>query len=226
MAYQIVEKLLPKGGKAANSNRPGTPLSPEGVVVHETATPNATAENEYRYFSTGYRGASAHYFVDDKVILRVIPENEMAWHAGPTANKKFLSVELCHFKDETRFQETWKRAVWLVADMCRRYGWDPKKAVVSHAWVSRTWKETNHTDPEGYFAAHGRSMEQFVSEVVNLLKGGTEMPSVPAWKEQVVSDALKEGLITQYHNPNEPADKAFVLAVILNLLKRLEGRKS
>lgn len=222
--YQITEKLLRKGGRKENSNRPGTPLRPVGVIIHETGTPNATAENEYRYFSTGYRGASAHYFIDDKVILRVIPENEVAWHAGPTANRMFLSMELCHFDDEARFQEVWKRAVWLAADMCRRYAWDPDASVHSHAWVSRTWKETNHLDPEAYFAAHGKSMEQFVAEVKNLLKGAGSV-AVPLWKEQVVSKALDAGLITQYHNPNEPADKAFVLAVVLNLLKKLEGEK-
>lgn len=218
--YQIIEKLLPKGGKSANSNRPGMPLNPIGVVIHETATPNATAEAEYRYFSSGYRGASAHYFVDYQSIIRTIPENEIAWHAGKTANQKFLSIEMCHFNDEARFKETWNRTVWLVADMCRRYGWNPDNAIRSHAWVSRTWRETDHLDPENYFAAHGRSMEQFIADVKNLLKGADNV-SVPAWKAQVVNDALKAGLITQYHNPNETADKAFVLAVMLNLMKKL-----
>lgn len=53
---------------------------------------------------------------------------------------------------------------------------------------------------------------------------GVDNMAIPAWKAQVVNDAQKVGLITQYHNPNEPADKAFVLAVALNLMKKLGGK--
>ena len=42
-----------------------------------------------------------------------------------------------------------------------------------------------------------------------------------SWKEQLVEQAQQEGLITQYHNPDDPASKWFVLAVALNLLKKL-----
>ena len=41
------------------------------------------------------------------------------------------------------------------------------------------------------------------------------------WKEQLVKQARQEGLITEYHNPDEAASKWFVLAVALNLLKKL-----
>lgn len=168
MGYQIIERLLPLGKL---TNRPGKPFSPIGVIIHETATPGAIAEDECRYFSSGYRGASAHYFIDDKTILRVIPENEVAWHAGPTANRQYLSIELCHFKEPARFEEVWKRGVWLAADMCRRYGWNPDMAIHSHAWVSRTYHETDHTDPEAYFAAHGKNMELFIDDVKKEMAG-------------------------------------------------------
>ena len=45
--------------KLIQNNRSGSRLNPKGVVVHETATPGATAEREYQYFNGGDRGASA-----------------------------------------------------------------------------------------------------------------------------------------------------------------------
>lgn len=42
------------------------------------------------------------------------------------------------------------------------------------------------------------------------------------WKTDIMNNALMEGLITTDHQPDEPVSKWFVLAVALNLLKRLE----
>lgn len=161
MAYSISEQLL-------SYNRPGEPLKPEGVVVHSTANPGATAQAEYSYFNSGYRAASAHYVVDWVQIIRLIPENEVAWHAGPTANHRFLSVEMCEpfGLDADRFDETWKRAVWLVADMCVRYGWTMAN-VLSHKEVSERWRETDHTDPIPYFSRYNREWGEFLMAVNN-----------------------------------------------------------
>lgn len=56
-------------------------------------------------------------------------------------------------------------------------------------------------------------------------KGGTSVAeTVPAWKTQVVKDAEELGLIAKgEHKATEAADKAFVLAVAVNLKKVLEG---
>lgn len=43
------------------------------------------------------------------------------------------------------------------------------------------------------------------------------------WKEQIITEAMEAGLITERHKPDEMATKWFVLAVALNLLKALKG---
>jgi hypothetical protein len=134
-------------------------------MIHETATPGATAANEAAYFHGGDRDASAHYFVDDTQIIQLIPEVEQAQHAGPTANAKYISIELCHFTDQTRFEQTWARGVWLAATICKRYGWTAGPNVFSHKWAAEKWKETDHTDPYGYFTAHGHTFQQFCNSV-------------------------------------------------------------
>ena len=165
--YPITQDFLPAG-----LNHSGNLLTPAGLTIHETATPGATAENERDYFHSGDRQASAHYFVDHDSIVQILPEALRAWHAGPTANTRFLSIEMCHFTDEVKFREVWARTVWLAADICLRYGFNPGNLdqLNTHDWVSVTWFETDHTDPLGYFAAHGKSWADFVHDVKLLME--------------------------------------------------------
>ncbi len=174
--YPIEEQLL-------SYNRPGTSLQPEGYVIHATDTSGATAQNEHDYFNSGDRQASAHYFVDWTTIIRTIPENEMAWHAGPTANRKYLSVEMCEPAgyDAVKFLEVWQRTVWLVAAACVRHGWVVREHVFSHADISNMYHETNHTDPIGYLSAYGRAWNDLLTAIaqeVEILAGGKKMKNL------------------------------------------------
>ena len=153
--YPISEQLI-------KFNRSHQTLSPQGFVIHSTATPGATAQNEHDYFNSGDRQASSHYFVDATSIIRCIPESERAWHAGATANSKFLSVEMC---EVSPFAEVWNRTVWLVADACVRYGWATGPNVYSHRGISAMYGETNHTDPIQFLANNGKTWEQLLSAI-------------------------------------------------------------
>lgn len=128
MGYSIKEKLITKNPKT----RPGTKISVKGVVIHWTANTGkgADSENHYTYFNRGLVYASAHYFVDKDQILRIIPENEMAYHVGATSyktkkygsypNNAMIGVEMC-VNSDGNFKETYKKAVWLVADILKRH---------------------------------------------------------------------------------------------------------
>lgn len=191
--YPIIQKLLPIG-----LNRPGTPLKARGVAIHETATPGATADAEARYFSSGNRRASAHYFVDPDSIVQLIPEDEVAWHAGRTANARYIAIELCHFDQPELFQRIWRRGVWLCANICRRHGFNPDADVVSHAWISATWHETDHTDPLEYFAAHGKTFQDFINdgkgELGTMPTPTPSEPQVAPNKSVLYTVALIDGL--------------------------------
>jgi len=169
--YEISEQLI-------KYNRSCQSLSPQGFVIHATDTPNATAQNEHDYFNSGDRQASAHYFVDSSNIIRTIPENEVAWHAGSTANHKFLSVEMC---ETDPFDEVWSRTVWLVADACIRYNWTTGPNVYSHRGISAMYHETDHTDPIQYLADHGKTWGQLlaaIDEEIVTLKKPVVVPTV------------------------------------------------
>lgn len=168
--------------KLIQNNRSGSRLNPKGVVVHETATPGATAEREYQYFNGGDRGASAHAFVDWEDVVQTIPYDEVAWHAGPTANSRYIGIELCRpsSHEPDKFERVWNNAVSLFADLFREHGFGEVTVdnLLSHAEVSSRWRESDHTDPVGYFAEYGKTVNEFRDEVQKELNGGAEVAAI------------------------------------------------
>ena len=50
--------------------------------------------------------------------------------------------------------------------------------LLSRAEVSARWRETNHTDPVGYFAEYGKTVNEFRDEVQKELDGGAEVAAI------------------------------------------------
>ena len=74
----------------------------EYLVIHYTAAPGDTAENNGKYFAREKTGASAHYFVDEKQVVRSVPEEYVAWHCGANRylhpkcrNQNSIGIEIC-----------------------------------------------------------------------------------------------------------------------------------
>lgn len=67
----------------------------------------STAKNNADYFYSKYRGASAHFFVDETSIWQVVEENDISWAVGNDTykhkycrNSNSISIEMCCKKDE------------------------------------------------------------------------------------------------------------------------------
>lgn len=138
---------------------------PEGVVVHETATPGATARNEVTYFnrewSTMY--SYVHAFVDNNEIINIHNTDYGVWGAGPTANSKYIQIELCEVSTTDQFARSISNDAYYIASKLIQYNlpFTAGTTVLSHHDVSLRYGDTNHTDPDGYFAKWGYSMDQF-----------------------------------------------------------------
>lgn len=218
MSYDIIENLLPE----TDSDRPGVPLNPTGWVIHSTACKGATDENIRDYFANHNADASCHYVVDWDSITRVIPESEEAYHAGPTANKMFLSLEICETKennpdDPAQFAEAWKRAVWLVGKSCNERGWDPDEAIHSHLWVSNQWHEVNHTDPYEYFKQHGKTMEDFIKDVKIAMEPPKTAEQASDWAKSSWEKAIAKGIIKgdgKVFNPQANVSREALMTIL------------
>jgi N-acetylmuramoyl-L-alanine amidase CwlA len=109
--------------------------------------PGSSALANRNWFENGSGGAnsSAHYIVGlNGEILRCVPENECAAHAGKsygaewtemskTNNSRFIGIESCHPGADGKFNEqTTNSLVELVADICLRYKLNPDTDVYRH----------------------------------------------------------------------------------------------
>lgn len=123
------------------------------IVIHYTGNNGDTALANTNYFKS-YRGASAHYFVDENSIYQSIEDKNIAWHCGANVyyhsncrNYNSIGVELCSYKDSNgqfAFRDkTVENALWLVRKLMVKYG-------VPAANVVRHYDVTHKICPEPY----------------------------------------------------------------------------
>jgi N-acetylmuramoyl-L-alanine amidase CwlA len=141
--------------------RPGIKLKGvKKIVMHYTADPGATAQNEHDYFNgpaiQEKRFASAHIFIDKTEAICIIPLDEVAYHANdvearnadgspyrgvealkPNANFLSIGIEMCIEKDGSFHPDTVSRAVDEVASLCKQFNLDPFNDIVRHYDVTK-----------------------------------------------------------------------------------------
>ena len=112
----------------------------EYIVIHYVGAVSS-ALNNAKYFKTTYRGASAHYFVDEKDIYRVVEDKDNAWHCGASKykhakcrNSNSIGIEMCCFKNGNTIDVSDKvvaRTIELVKELMAKYN-IPAENVLRH----------------------------------------------------------------------------------------------
>ena len=109
------------------------------IVIHYTANNGDTAWGNTNYFKSAYRGASAHYFVDENpTIWQCVLDEDVSWHCGGSLqsshhpyhnickNSNSIGIELCSrkYSDGTYYfkEETINNAAWLTKMLMDKYG--------------------------------------------------------------------------------------------------------
>ena len=117
----------------------------KGIVIHWTGVPKACAKDVRNYFDIRRGGkhgyGSAHYSIDlTGDIIRMIPENEIAYHAGakrymPEIQKKLsrypnnctLSIECCVLDKTGKMSIDTKNSLTkFCVHLCKKYGLSSK----------------------------------------------------------------------------------------------------
>lgn len=112
---------------------------PEYIVLHDTGNPTAGAENHYKYFNGGNRGASAHYFVDNSRVIQTVKDSDSAWHCGDgkgkfgITNNNSIGIEICLTGNRDK---SISKAVELAAYLMEKHN-IPVERVVRHYDASR-----------------------------------------------------------------------------------------
>lgn len=135
------------------------------IVVHWVGNANTSAIANRNYFESlkdKHIYASSHYIIGlTGEIIRCIPENEVAYHAGNgTVNRNSIGIEDCHPDWSGKFNNsTYNSLVELCADICRRYNLNTNNII-------RHYDVTGKICPK-YYVEHEDAWIQFKKDVAN-----------------------------------------------------------
>lgn len=132
------------------------------IVIHYTANPGATAQQNRDYFDglkdTHLTQASSHFIVGlNGEIIQCIPTWEMAY-ASNNRNQDTVSIECCHPNESGRFNwKTYRSMVELSAWLCLKFGLTEENLI-------RHYDVTGKNCPK-YFVEHPEKWNEFRSDV-------------------------------------------------------------
>ena len=148
-------------------SRPGTKLDEvKGVVIHYTANPGSTAQQNRDYFEglkdSHQTHASSHFVVGlEGEIVQCIPTSEQAY-ASNKRNVDTVAIECCHPDDSGEFRKsTYDSVVRLTAYICTKYH-------LSSEDVIRHYDVTGKLCPK-YYVEHEDDWNRFKADVAEKL---------------------------------------------------------
>lgn len=134
----------------------------KGIVVHYTANPGSSAQENRNYFENlkdeQNTKASSHFIVGlEGEIIQCIPSSEISY-ASNDRNSDTLAIECCHPDETGQFNDaTYQSLVRLTGYLCSRFR-------LTSEDVIRHYDITGKICPK-YFVEHEDSWEQFKKDV-------------------------------------------------------------
>lgn len=143
----------------------------QGVVVHYTANPGSTAQNNRDYFEslkdTKDNQVSSNFIIGmEGEIIQCIPTSEIAY-ASNSRNNDTVSIECCHPDETGEFTEaTYDSLVELVAFLCGKFN-------LTTDDVIRHYDVTGKECPK-YFVDHEDKWQEFKEDVAKYIQENGE----------------------------------------------------
>ncbi len=144
-------------------SRPGIPMEQiNGIAVHYTANPGATAQQNRDYFEnlkdSQLTQVSSHFIIGLKgEIIQCIPSSEISY-ATNERNVDTLSIECCHPDETGKLKKaTYNSLVDLTAWLCNRF-------MLSTEDIIRHYDVTGKNCPK-YFVENPEKWEEFKEAV-------------------------------------------------------------
>ena len=142
-----------------------------GIVIHYTANPGSTAQENRDYFNriqySHATEASSNFIVGlDGEIIQCVPTWEVAY-ASNERNTDTVSIECCHPDDSGKFtDETYRSLVQLTAWLCVKFG-------LTEEDVIRHYDVTGKNCPK-YFVEHEDAWDEFRQNVGQAIERSME----------------------------------------------------
>ena len=183
-----ITKILTNTNYTKSNNR-----KIEYIVVHFVGAVS-TARNNASYFKNTYRGASAHYFVDENEIVQVVEDKNISWHCGANKyysnarNSNSISIEMCCYKKNGKIDISDKviaNTIELVKQKMKEYNVKPSN-VLRHYDVT-------HKNCPAPFVSNENRWKEFKSKLENATTPATKNTTVLEW-QKVMNKVYKCGL--------------------------------
>ncbi|MEA1960425.1 MAG: N-acetylmuramoyl-L-alanine amidase [Bacillota bacterium] len=169
--------------------------------------------------------ASAHYLVTKTgLIFQMVKDEDTAWangvvnkpnwplYDGTNPNRYTLTIEHEGLAGDALTEEQYQASLWLHKKLIQKWHIAvTEDTIIGHYRIDGV----NRVNCPGPNFPWKRLFED--------LNANEAEPLVVGWKEEIMQQATEAGLITSAHQADEPAPKWFVLAVVLNALKRIEN---
>jgi N-acetylmuramoyl-L-alanine amidase len=190
-AETIIVDYIP----STNGNRPGYPMEPEYITVHDTGNSNigADALNHGSCVKNPSFAASWHFTVDDKRIVQHLPTNENGWHAGDgkngTGNRKSIGIEICMNQDGNRAAAEALTAK-LIAYLMWKFDIGIEKVKQHNNWSGKDCPQVIRARSNGwtnFIAEVKKNAEQINAKVVD--------KEVPKWQQEAFKSLVEKGVI-------------------------------
>lgn len=158
------------------SNRTNIPY----LVIHYVGAVSSAKAN-CNYFYSTYRGASAHYFVDDNSIWQAVLDKDIAWHCGANSyrhpscrNSNSIGIEMCCYMNNGVLDisdAVVNNTIELAAYICKKYG-------ITIDRVIRHYDVTGKNCPAPFVRDGGR-WNEFKNRLAVAINGAPVTPSNP-----------------------------------------------
>ena len=141
----------------------------------------SSAKANCSYFYSEYRGASAHYFVDDTSIWQAVLDKDIAWHVGANSyrhpycrNTNSIGIEMCCYNKNgvlDMSDAVINNTIELAAYICKKYG-------ITIDRVVRHYDVTGKSCPAPFVNNPAR-WDDFKARLNAAINGGTIVPAKP-----------------------------------------------
>lgn len=183
------------------------------IIIHHSASADVSAGVIHCWhLLQGWSGISYHFIIrQDGTIEAGRPVEMIGAHAGPEVNGDSIGISLTgNFMDYALTNKQLQSLINLVLYLRELY---PDGLTV---WRH---KDVAATDCPGEYFPWQELTQALNDSQSSDNEGGN---SVEPWKDEIMTQAAAKRLITEVHNPDEPAPKWFVLAVGLRILQEVE----
>ena len=176
----------------------GGKITPGGVMWHSTGANNPNLKryipnydgkvgenaygNHWDQYRPGGKQICVHAFIGKDASGKIatyqtLPFTMKGWHAGGSANNKYIGFEICEdgLNDKFYFDKVYKEAVEFTAYLCKTYGLDPmgKNVIIDHVTGSELGIASDHGDVRHWFSRYGKTLKNIREDVKKAMGGAT-----------------------------------------------------